>query len=187
MRSLSPSAPQSSEYDSYYSRYISLVPQGDIVSLLAQQAEDTAEALSQLSERAASFRYAPGKWTIKQVLGHVIDCERVFAYRALRIARDDRTPLEGFEQDDYVVHGPFAALSLAQLVEEFTAVRRATVLLFRHLTPDVWDRRGSADNKEMTVRGAAYIIAGHELHHRRILEEKYLSASGETGKAVGNS
>jgi hypothetical protein len=100
MKSLSPNALQLSEYAPYYSRYISLVPSGDIFSLLTQQAESSVEALAGLSDREASFRYAPGKWTIKQVLGHLIDTERVFAYRALRIARNDKTPLEGFEQDD---------------------------------------------------------------------------------------
>jgi uncharacterized damage-inducible protein DinB len=187
MKSLSPSVPQASEYASYYSRYISLVPNGDIVSLLTEQAGQTAEALSGLSDREADFRYAPGKWTIKQVLGHLIDSERVFAYRALRIARNDKTPIEGFEQDDYVANGPFASVTLAELVMEFTAVRHSTVLLFRHLAPEGWDRRGTANNNEVTVRATAYIIAGHELHHLRILQEKYLSALGETGKAVGQS
>jgi len=186
MKSLSPNAPQVSEYASYSSRYISLVPDGDIVSLLTEQAERTAEALSGLSDREANFRCAPGKWTIKQVLGHLIDAERVLAYRALRIARNDKTPIEGFEQDDYVANGP-ASVSLAELVREFTAVRHATVLLFRHLAPEAWDRRGTANNNEVTVRATAYIIAGHELHHRRILQEKYFSALGETGKAVGKS
>lgn len=187
MKSLSPSAPQVSEYASYYSRYISLVPNGDIVSLLTQQAEQTTEVLSGLSDWEANFRYAPDKWTIKQVLGHLIDAERVLAYRALRIARHDKTPIEGFEQDDYVANGPFASVSLAELVREFTAVRHVTVLLFRHLAPEAWDRRGTANNNEVTVRATAYIIAGHELHHRRILQENYLSALGKTGKAVGKS
>ena len=187
MRTTSPSAPQPSEHAPYWSRYISLVPNGDLFTLLAQQAELTAEALSELSEEEAGFRYAPGKWSIKQILGHLIDAERVFAYRALRIARNDRTPIEGFEQNDWVANAPFDSLSMAELLREFTAVRHATVLLLRHLPPEAWDRRGTASNSEITVRALAYIIAGHERHHAKVLREKYLPALGETRKAVGKS
>jgi hypothetical protein len=111
------------------------------------------------------------------VLGHVCDTERIFAYRALRISRADDTPVEGFEQDDYVRNGAFAQRALADLVEDFIAVRRATLSLLRNLDEAAWTRRGIANKNEVSVRALAYIIAGHELHHRRILEEKYFSAS----------
>jgi hypothetical protein len=110
---------------------------------------------------------------VKEVLGHVIDSERVFSYRALRIARNDKTPIEGFEQDDYVKYGPFGECTLAALVEEFKSVRRATLSLFQGLDEVAWARRGVANKNQVSVRAIAYIIAGHELHHRRILQEKY--------------
>src|SRR6478752_6107746 len=170
------SRPESSEYAPYYGKYISLVPGGDILVTLERQLPDT---LSLLAPREADgdFRYAAGKWSVKEALGHVMDTERVFSYRALRIARNDKTPLAGFEQDDYVKYGPFGHCSLAALVEEFTSVRKATVLLFRAFDEAAWARRGVASNNEVTVRALAYIIAGHELHHRRLFREKYFPAS----------
>ena len=166
--------PQTNEYAPYYERYISLVSGDDIDHILSAQLPDTLALLARFTEQEGDYRYAPGKWTVKELLGHVNDAERVFAYRALRIARADQTPIEGFEQDDYVKNGPFAKVSLAALIEEFAHIRSATVSLFRNLTGDEWLRRGVANKMEVTVRGIGYIIAGHELHHRRILEEKYL-------------
>jgi uncharacterized damage-inducible protein DinB len=131
--------------------------------------------LSGRDDDDGNFRYAPDKWTAKEVIGHVCDSERVFAYRALRISRADATPLAGFEQDDYVRNGPFAERLFCDLVEDFIAVRRATLSLLRNLDEAAWTRRGLANNHEVTVRALAYIIAGHELHHRGILEEKYFS------------
>lgn len=164
--------PDASEHAPYYSRYVSLVPGSDILSALQHQAEDM-ESLRALSDEEACFRYAPDKWSVKQVLGHIIDTERVFAYRALRIARGDQTPIEGFEQDDYVRNGPFERISMTELMNEYVAVRTSTIRLFRHLAPEAWNRRGIANNKEVSVRALAYIIAGHELHHRQIIKEKY--------------
>jgi hypothetical protein len=173
--------PEAGEYAPYYERYISLIvprSQGeDILDTLDQQRRDTMLLLCSRDDEAGDFRYAPEKWSAKEVLGHVCDTERIFAYRALRIARADATPVEGFEQDDYVRNGPFAQRPLADLVEDFIAVRRATLSLLRNLDEAAWKRRGIANKNEVTVRALAYIIAGHELHHRRILEEKYFSAS----------
>jgi len=124
-----------------------------------------------------NFRYAPDKWTVKELLGHINDAERIFAYRALRIARGDQTPIEAFEQDDYVRIAGFNRCSLESLVEDYIAVRRATMALLRNLDAEAWTRRGIANKNEVTVRALAYIIAGHNLHHRRILEERYFEAT----------
>jgi hypothetical protein len=165
--------PQAGEYAPFYDRYVSLVEGEDILNTLDQQRRQMMLLLSCRQEEDGNFRYAPDKWSAKEVLGHICDTERIFAYRALRIARADATPLEGFEQDDYVRNGPFAQRPVADLVEEFIAVRRATISLLRNLDEAAWARRGVANKNEVSVRALAYIIAGHELHHRRILEEKY--------------
>jgi hypothetical protein len=165
--------PQSDEYNPYYERYISLVGSEDIIGLLERQAPETA-TLFKSANAKADFRYAPGKWSAKEMLGHVNDTERIMAYRALRIARGDKTPIEGFEQDDYVRDGNFGQRMLADLIEEFADVRTATLALFRHLDTKAGLRRGIANQNEVSARALAYIIAGHELHHRRILKEKYL-------------
>jgi hypothetical protein len=167
--------PQAGEYAPYYDRYISLVEGEDILNALDRQRRDTMLLLSGRDEQDGDFRYAPGKWSAKELLGHVCDTERIFAYRALRISRADATPLAGYEQDDYVRNGPFAQRPLADLVEDFIAVRRATLSLLRNLDEAAWSRRGIANKNEVSVRGLAYIIAGHELHHRRILEETYFT------------
>ncbi|HUO17077.1 MAG TPA: DinB family protein [Verrucomicrobiae bacterium] len=169
------SRPEPSEYNSYYERYISLVPSGDILNTLDSQRRQMLLLLSGRDESDGSLRYAPDKWTVNEVLGHVCDTERIFAYRALRIARGDQTPIEGFEQDDYVKNGPFQCAPLAEIIEDYIAVRRATLTLLRNLDEAAWKRRGVANKKEITVGAIAYLIAGHELHHRRILEEKYFS------------
>ena len=165
--------PQPGEYAAYYDRYISLIEGEEILATLDQQRKETMLLLCGRDEEDGNFRYAPGKWSAKEVLGHVCDTERIFAYRALRFSRADATPIEGFEQDDYVRNGSFANLSLADLIEEFIAVRRATLSLLRNLDEAAWLRRGMANKSEVSVRALAYIIAGHEVHHRRILEEKY--------------
>ena len=165
--------PQSDEYNPYYDRYISLVRSDDIIGLLEKQAPKTA-VLFKSATAKADFRYAPGKWSVKEMLGHVNDTERIMTYRALRIARGDKTPIEGYEQDDYVRDGNFGQRTLADLIEEFAAVRKVTVSFFRHLDADAGLRRGVANKNEVSARALAYIIAGHELHHRRVLEERYL-------------
>ena len=170
--------PQPGEYAPYYDRYISLVldnEQGnDIVQTLDEQRRQTVLLLSGLTEVDGDLRYAPDKWSVKELLGHLNDTERIMSYRALRIARADATPIEGFEQDDYVRSGPFVRRPLADLIDDYMAVRRATLSLFRNLDESAWTRRGVANKNEVTVRALAYIIAGHELHHRRMLEEKCL-------------
>jgi DinB family protein len=166
--------PQPGEYAPFYERYISLVPGSDVLAAFDEQRRQTLLLLSGRTEDDGDFRYAPDKWSLKEVLGHINDGERILSYRALRIARGDTTPIEGYEQDDYVRNGPFSRITLADLIEDYIAVRRATISLFRNLDEAAWTRRGTANKNEVTVRALAYTIAGHELHHRRIVEEKYL-------------
>jgi DinB family protein len=165
--------PEPGEYAPYYDRYISLIGGSDILGTLESQRRQMMLLLSGREEGEGDLRYAPDKWSAKEVLGHVCDTERIFAYRALRISRGDQTPIEGFEQDDYVRNGPFGRAPLAEIVEDYIAVRRATLTLLRNLDEMAWMRRGVANKNEITVRALAYVIAGHELHHRRVLEEKY--------------
>lgn len=166
--------PEPSEYLPYYGAYIALVPEGDVLSTLASQMNETQALIRGLPSGVATYRYAPGKWSVNEVLGHVLDSERIFAERALRFARNDSTPLPGFEQDDYVRNASFEAYALADLATEFESVRRSTVSLFQHLDEAAWMRRGIANGAEVSVRALAYIIAGHELHHREILRSRYL-------------
>jgi hypothetical protein len=169
--------PQAGEYAPYYDRYISLVQGDNILEILDDQRRQFVLLMSGRSEDDGNFRYAPGKWTVKELLGHINDTERIFTYRALRIARGDQTPIEGFEQDDYVRNADFNARSLEDMVEDYIAVRRATLSLLRNLSPEAWTRKGIANNNEVTVRAIAYTLAGHDLHHRRILEERYFEAT----------
>ncbi|HEY7095248.1 MAG TPA: DinB family protein [Terriglobales bacterium] len=166
--------PASDEHAPYYSRYTGLVHSDDIVATLNDQLRGFTGFLSRFSEADAEYRYAADKWSVKQVLGHIVDAERIFAYRALRISRNDSTPIEGFEQDGYVASGPFDHCSFSSLVEEFGQVRNATLSLFRCLDEEAWARVGTASNNKVSVRALAYIIAGHAVHHQGILEQKYL-------------
>lgn len=179
MKDLSIDKPDETEYLPYYARYISLVPDGDLLAVLSQQLEATLALLGSIPESQAGFRYAPDKWSIKELVGHVIDSERIFAYRALRFARNDKTPLAGYEQDDYIRGASFNDQPLSELGEEFESVRRSTVFLFKHLNREAWLRKGVANGSEASVRALAYIIAGHELHHRAILHSRYLSAAAD--------
>ena len=168
--------PEPTEYAEFYAGYVSEVPGSDVLGVLESQRVQMLQLFAARSERDGSFRYAPGKWTVKEVLGHISDTERIFTYRALRIARCDQTPLASFEQDDFVNNGGFAARALADLAEEFNAVRGASVALFRSFNDAAWSRRGVASQKEVTARALAFITAGHQMHHRIILEERYFPA-----------
>jgi uncharacterized damage-inducible protein DinB len=165
--------PDASEHAPYYGRYVDLVAAGDILGTLATQIHGTLAELRKVSEADSLKRYAAGKWSMREVLGHLIDTERIFAYRALRFAHGDRTDLPGFEQDDYVAAAQFDRRTWAGLLEEFEAVRRSNVLMFRGLGDEAWARQGVANGNAMSVRAAAYVIAGHELHHMRVLREDY--------------
>lgn len=167
--------PKPGEFEPYYATYIDAVREGDLLRLLEEQAGEMADLLRAFGEIRGTYRYAPDKWSVKEVLGHITDTERVFAYRALRFARADATPVPGFEQDGYVVAAGFDRRTLADLAEEFAAVRKATIELFAGLDAPALMRAGVASGFPMTVRAAAWIIAGHEQHHARILRERYLT------------
>ena len=167
--------PATADFAEHYRTYVEQVPAGHIVATLELQIEDTLALLRGPAVAArADDAYAPGKWTIKQVVGHIADAERIFTTRALRFARHDPTPLPSFDENAYVEHGGFEDRPLAGLVDDLAAVRHATIRLFRSFAADTWDRRGIASGKEITPRALAWITAGHELHHRRILETRYL-------------
>jgi hypothetical protein len=168
--------PEPDEYAPYYDRYISLIEGTDLLGTLDAQRRQMILLLTSRDDAAADFRYAPEKWTAKEVLGHVCDAERVFAYRALRISRGDATPLASFDENEYTRNAPFARRPLAEIIEDYIAVRRATITLLRNLDEVAWTRRGTASNNPVSVRALGYIIAGHELHHRRILEQKYFTS-----------
>ncbi len=176
MTSLTIDRPGETEYAPYYGKYVSLVAGEDILSTLGAHLSATLALLGGVAESQGGFRYAEGKWSIKELVGHLIDTERIFAYRALRFARGDRTPLPGFEQDDYIRNASFDQCTLAGLAAEFESARRSTLFLFEHLDSEAWMRRGIASENEVSVRALAYIIAGHELHHTEILRDRYLSA-----------
>lgn len=167
--------PAPDEHAPYYIRYIGLVPDGDITRTLEAQLPQMRALLSGLRDEQAGHRYAPGKWSVKESLGHVIDAERVFGYRAMVAARGDAVSLPGFEQDDYVASGAFDARSLRSLLHELEAVRRSTIALFQSLSADAWDRRVVASGNPVSARALAWIIAGHELHHRQVLRDRYLA------------
>lgn len=168
------SPPAEGEYAEYYQRYIGLVPDGDVFDILEEQLRLTLDLLLGMSEEQAGFAYAEGKWSIKQVIGHVIDTERVFAYRGLRIARGDSTPLPGFEQDDYVSGADFNARSRMSLSGELEHLRRSNLFLFSTWDAEVQQRRGTASGFSLSARAVPYILAGHERHHLNVITERYL-------------
>ncbi len=165
--------PDSTEYVEYYERYVRLVPENDIVHAMALQGEQTLSYLRSLPANSGDKRYASDKWSIKEVVGHVIDIERVFGQRALFFARKTPGPLPGIEQDDWMKVATFGNRRLADLADEFETVRRSNRYVVRHLDAEAGMRRGVASEREFTVRGIAYIILGHERHHLEILKTRY--------------
>lgn len=165
--------PQPDEIPSHYVGYVERVNESDPIAALAAQIEATTTLLRGVPEPDALRRYAPGKWSVKEVVGHLIDVERILAYRALRIARGDETPLPGFDEKAYVPAGKFDARPLADLVTELRTARAATLALFRGLDADAWRRRGTANGNPVSVRTLAYMLPGHERHHVEILKTRY--------------
>lgn len=166
--------PAETEYAPFYAGYIAQVPEGDVIAHLERAMEETAAFLGGLSEDHGELRYAPGKWSIKEVIGHLADGERVFAYRALRFARGDQAPLASFDENAWVPQSGCDRRTLKDLAEELRAVRLATLALARSLTAETAIRKGTASGKEVSVRALIYMIAGHERHHLAILRERYL-------------
>ena len=165
--------PAAGEFNPYFGRYIDLVTADDALEPLAANIETTAALLGGLSDEKARYRYAPGKWSIKEVAVHMADCERVFTYRALTFARNDKSPLPGFEENEWAPMSGADARSISDIVTELRTIRAATIALFAGLDREALLRIGTANGSPMSVRGAAWCIVGHELHHQRILREKY--------------
>lgn len=166
--------PKKEEYVTYYQKYVDAISEGDLCSLLTHQAEEIIALLDTVSEEKSGYRYAEGKWSIKEVLGHITDTERIMSYRLLRIGRGDTTDLAGFDENAYVKHASYERLSVQQLLNDFSAVRHGTISLIRILPEAAWTRSGTANGGPVTARALAYIIAGHALHHKTILQERYL-------------
>ena len=166
--------PGHTELAPHATAYVALVSGSHVVQVLAEQIGRTVAFARALGEAYASeFRYAPGKWTVKEQIGHLSDTERILSCRALRIARGDGTPLAGFEQDDYVRTAGANGRILTDLLDELQVVRAASLALFRSFDLAAWDRRGQVSDWHLSVRGLAFTIAGHELHHFRILQDRY--------------
>lgn len=168
--------PEKNEYAPFYETYVSLVPETNILAALEQQIEQTRALLTGISEEKSLFQYAPDKWSIRGVIGHMIDGERVFSYRALTFARGDIVQLAGFDENEYAQEAEFDQIPLADLITEFLALRTANVQMFKHLNTRAWSRDGIASNNRVTVLALAYIMVGHVRHHSKILQERYLQS-----------
>jgi uncharacterized damage-inducible protein DinB len=165
--------PRAGTYGEYYGKYIALVPDGDLRRVMPVVFDANYRALRTITAEQERHRYAPGKWSIREVVGHIADTERVFSYRAMRFARGDTTPLPSFDENSFTAAARYDDLPLEQILGELMAVHAATVLLFENLADQAWDRMGTASNSAMSVRAAAYIILGHELHHMNVLRDHY--------------
>ncbi len=158
----------------FYKGYVKLVTHPDVIQALRISGYRTMEIIHSIPEAKGDFRYADGKWTIREVLCHMLDAERIFTYRALRFARNDKTPLSGFDENAYAAHLNAEGRSLAQIGDEMEHLRTATVDLFKSFTPEMLTRKGTANNNELSVGALGIIIAGHETHHCKVLKERYL-------------
>lgn len=165
--------PAADEHAPAFGLYVGRVPETDLLAAMAAQHEKTLGFLRGLPAAKRSHRYAEGKWSVAEVIGHVTDAERIFAFRALSFARGEAAPLPGFDENAYVVSADFDAVPFAALVEGYDAVRRASLSLFSTMSPAAWAGRGVSNGKPLTVRALGYVIVGHERHHRAILAERY--------------
>lgn len=166
--------PSKDEYPEYHHRYVGKVPQGDILDLIEEQIRTTAGFLGTINEEKANYRYAPDKWSIKQVIGHLNDIERLFQYRAMSFARNDKTALPSMEQDDWVAGANFDGRTLADLTGEYLAVRAAGLTLFKSFNDEMWIRKGTASGFDFSVRSVPFILAGHDVHHIGVIKDRYL-------------
>jgi uncharacterized damage-inducible protein DinB len=167
--------PEISEFDPYYNTYVSLVNGDQVIETLGAQPAELRSIFRAMPDAKGSYAYAEGKWTIKELLSHLIDAERIFAYRILRISRGDKTPIEGFEQDGYIENSNANNRTLADLLEEFELQRRSNMNMIRNLSDDSIRRIGTANEKTISVRALVYIMAGHVQHHINILRDRYLA------------
>jgi hypothetical protein len=181
MPAWTPGRPDSSEIAPYAQAYVDLVAGADIIEILQTQSQEIQSMLGDAGEELANSAYAPGKWTVKQVIGHLSDTERIFSYRLLCLARRDRTPFPGFEQADYAEVSNAAHRSVSDLLDELLVVRTCTLKLLQSLSADAWMNRGTVSNHSITVRGIAFTTAGHERHHLNILSSRYLSDAAGVG------
>jgi hypothetical protein len=165
--------PAPAEYQGFFARYVNLVPEGDVLHLLEQQLERLQTLLSGLSEQKGEQGYGPGKWTAKEVLGHMTDTERIMAYRALCFSRGEKQALPGFDENAYVANADFNKRNLPDLLRDHQVVRQSTLALFRSFTPEMNTRTGTASSNTLSVQALAFVIAGHELHHLYILRDRY--------------
>ena len=166
--------PTATDYAPPHASYVELVAEEeDILTAMERQSSETQKLLSSLDESRAAYRYAPGKWTVKEVIGHIADSERILGYRALAVARGESQPLPGYDEDSYVRHASFESWRLGDLAEQYALSRRANIVFFKNLQPEAWERRGTANSYPVNVRGLAYVIVGHERHHLKVLREKY--------------
>jgi hypothetical protein len=168
--------PEVTEYNPYYSRYVNLIPEGDLLYILKEQVKETNILLKDITHKQAHFRYAPDKWSLKEVIGHLTDTERIMGYRLLCIARGETVLLPGYDDKMYVLNASFNRLPMHDLLGNFHAVRQSTLHLLKSLDQEAWMRRGNANGSDVSVRAIACIIAGHELHHRQIIKERYMGA-----------
>ena len=171
--------PEPNEAAPYYSHYINLVPEGDIVDTLEKQLDETSSFLSEISEEKSLERYAPDKWSLRELLNHVNDTERLFVFRALWFARGFTSPLPSFDQEIGVKGASADRLSWASQVEEFRSIRSSTLAFFRGLPKEAWDRSGIASDNPFTVRALAYIAAGHVQHHADVIRNRYLATAAD--------
>jgi hypothetical protein len=169
--------PLRTEYPPYFQQYMNELPPGDILPLMRRQIADVSALLGSLSDQQALHRYAPGKWSVKEVVGHMIDAERVFTYRAMCFARGERQSLPGFDEDAWIASADFDGRALRSLLDELRQVRAASLAMFEGMGPNTLDRRGIANNRVTTVRSVPFILAGHVQHHTRILRERYLAGA----------
>lgn len=165
--------PEKTEYAEFYAGYVSLVEETDVVSALQTQLTEIEILFAEMASDKADFRYAPGKWSVKELLGHIIDGERIFSYRALRISRSDQTPLPGFDQDIFMENSNFGERTIADLLEEFLYLRQANIIFFRTLNEKAWNHTGTASDAQISVRALAFIMVGHVRHHINILRARY--------------
>lgn len=165
--------PTSADAAEYYFTYVDRVPDGDVVEQLRNQIIETQALLSSIDENRAGFRYQADKWSVKQVVGHIADAERVFAYRALAFSRAEQQAIPGMDQDLWMTASRFDELSFPAILGDLVAIRESTVTLFRDFSEKQWQRRGMASEVEFQAGAIAWIIAGHELHHRSVLEKRY--------------